>query len=57
MPGPPCKLGSMYMTTKEAARQLNVHPRTVIRAAKRGNLHGIKIGRSWRILLPALERA
>ncbi|MGM9319408.1 helix-turn-helix domain-containing protein [Deinococcus aquaticus] len=44
-----------YLTPQAAAKQLNVHPKTIIRAAKRGELQSVKIGRTWRVLLPALN--
>lgn len=40
-----------YITPKEAARQLSVSPKTIIRAARRGELQAIQIGRQWRVRL------
>lgn len=42
-----------YLTPKEAAAQLNVHPKTIIRAAQRGEIQAVRIGRQWRVLVPA----
>ncbi|MDK2010991.1 MULTISPECIES: helix-turn-helix domain-containing protein [unclassified Deinococcus] len=44
-----------YITPKEAARQLSVSPKTIIRAARRGELQAIQIGRQWRVQQSSLQ--
>jgi len=36
------------LTVSELAEQLNVHPVTIYRLLKNGNLPGFKVGRVWR---------
>src|SRR5438067_56573 len=45
------------VTVAEAARRLQVQPRTVYRLLARGELHGVRLGRRWRIPLDELKRA
>lgn len=40
-----------YLSPKDAAQQLGVSSKTIIRAARRGELQAIQIGRQWRVLL------
>ena len=42
------------LTTKQAAKELNVHPETIRRMIKRGDLRAIRIGRVYRIRLEDL---
>lgn len=41
-----------FLTPSEAAQRLNVSPKTVLRAVRRGDLQAVRIGRLWRVLLP-----
>jgi len=41
-----------YLTVSEAARLLSLHPVTVRRMARRGDLQAVRVGRLWRVLLP-----
>jgi excisionase family DNA binding protein len=41
---------NVYYTVEEAAAKLRVSPHTVMRMLKTQALHGVKIGRRWRIL-------
>lgn len=38
----------VYLTVEEMAKWLRVHPATIQRAAKIGQIPGRKIGRAWR---------
>lgn len=40
----------------EAAERWDVHPKTVERAIKRGEVQGFKIGSTWRIRSDEVER-
>jgi excisionase family DNA binding protein len=42
--------GSRFLTLRETAAFLNVHPNTVRSQVRRGTLPGAKIGRGWRFL-------
>lgn len=42
--------GSRFLTLRETAAFLNVHPNTVRSQVRRGKLPGAKIGRGWRFL-------
>lgn len=44
------KAGSRFLTLRETAAFLNVHPNTVRSQVRRGKLPGAKIGRGWRFL-------
>ena len=44
-----------YVSVSEAAEILNVHYRTVVKMCKRGDLKHLKIGKTYRILLDALD--
>lgn len=43
------------VTLKEVAAYLRVHSSTVYRLLKRGDLHGVKIGRDWRFDLDQID--
>jgi excisionase family DNA binding protein len=43
------------LDTHEAALLLNVHPETVKRMARRGDLAAVKFGKIWRFRVLALE--
>jgi excisionase family DNA binding protein len=53
-PGPTVQLeenvGTRFLTLRETAAFLNVHPNTVRSQVQRGELPGAKIGRGWRFL-------
>lgn len=44
------------MNAEEAAKKLNVHVETVRRAARRGEIEAVKIGRGYRISQAALTQ-
>jgi excisionase family DNA binding protein len=44
------------LTIGEVAEMLRVHPTTVYRLLKRGDMPGFKIGGNWRVSVNALER-
>lgn len=44
------RAGSRFLTLRETAAFLNVHPNTVRSQVRRGKLPGAKIGRGWRFL-------
>jgi excisionase family DNA binding protein len=48
------KLGEI-LTVAEVAGLLRLHPTTIYRLVKRGDLPGFKIGDNWRISSDALE--
>lgn len=37
-----------YLDTDEAAAILKVHPKTLQRMAKRGEIQGVRVGKLWR---------
>lgn len=39
-----------FLTTEEMAKWLRVHPVTILEAARKGQIPGRKVGRSWRFL-------
>jgi putative molybdopterin biosynthesis protein len=43
------------LTTAEVAEMLRVHPSTIYRLLKRGELPGFRIGDCWRISMETLE--
>jgi excisionase family DNA binding protein len=43
------------LDSHEAAHLLHVHPETVKRMARRGELAGVKFGKIWRFRVSALE--
>jgi excisionase family DNA binding protein len=43
------------LTVGELAVYLNVHPGTVYRLAKRGDLPGFKLGKDWRFSIAAID--
>lgn len=47
---------SEVLTIKEAADKLRVSADTIVREITRGRLEALKIGKQWRIELPALEK-
>jgi excisionase family DNA binding protein len=48
---------SAYLTADEAARVLRVTPQTLRRALARGDVHGVRVGRVWRVPVDGLEAA
>jgi len=44
------------VTVKEISTYLRVHPSTIYRALKRGDLPGVKIGSDWRFSLDSIDR-
>lgn len=47
-----------YLTPDEIAERFRIHPRTVRRLCKRGDLRGaVKVGRQWRIPADAVRAA
>lgn len=44
------------LTIGEVAQMLRVHPTTVYRLLKRGDIPGFKIGGNWRVSVNALDR-
>jgi excisionase family DNA binding protein len=44
------------LTIGEVAKMLRVHPTTVYRLLKRGDIPGFKIGGNWRVGVNALDR-
>jgi excisionase family DNA binding protein len=44
------------LTVKELADYLRVHPSTIYRLLKRGDLPGIKLGSDWRFSVEAIDR-
>ena len=49
--------GSRFLTLRETAAFLNVHPNTVRSQVRRGQLPGAKVGRGWRFFEPDLVPA
>jgi excisionase family DNA binding protein len=45
------------LTSREIAQILHVHPETVRRAARRGALPSLQVGRAWRFDVEAVLRA
>jgi excisionase family DNA binding protein len=43
------------LTTEEAAKYLKIHPRTLTRFARAGNIPSFQIGTHWRFLRSALD--
>ena len=44
------------LTIGEVAEMLRIHPTTVYRLLKRGDIPGFKIGGNWRVSVNALDR-
>jgi excisionase family DNA binding protein len=44
------------LTVKELSDYLRVHPSTIYRLLKRGDLPGIKLGSDWRFSVEAIDR-
>jgi excisionase family DNA binding protein len=40
----------------EAARLVRIHPKTVVRMARRGQINGIRFGKLWRFRLSDLQQ-
>jgi excisionase family DNA binding protein len=40
----------------EAARRVDIHPKTLVRMARRGQINGIRFGRLWRFRLSDLQQ-
>lgn len=47
---------SKVMTVKELSNYLKVHPSTVYRQLKRGNLPAFKVGSDWRFNIESIDR-
>lgn len=43
------------LTVEQVAKQLQVHPTTIHKLIKTGQLKGIRVGRLWRVPMEALE--
>jgi excisionase family DNA binding protein len=46
----------LFLTVEEVSEILRVHPVTVIKMARRGDLPAVRIGRTWRIPAAAIRR-
>ncbi len=46
---------SRLLTVKELSDYLRVHPSTIYRLLKRGELPGIRLGSDWRFSIEAIE--
>lgn len=44
------------LDTGEAARLLRIHPRTLLRSARRGKIPAIRVGRLWRFRASVLNQ-
>ncbi len=44
------------LDTDEAAALLNIHPKTLQKMARHGNIAGVQIGKLWRFRASDLER-
>ncbi len=44
------------LDTDEAAALLNIHPKTLQKMARHGNITGVQIGKLWRFRASDLER-
>jgi excisionase family DNA binding protein len=44
------------LDTDEAAALLNIHPKTLQKMARHGNITGVQIGRLWRFRASELDR-
>jgi excisionase family DNA binding protein len=44
------------LNTEQAACLLRIHPKTLQKMARRGEIHGIQVGRLWRFRASALNR-
>ena len=44
------------LDSDEAAALLNIHPKTLQKMARHGNINGVQIGRLWRFRASELER-
>lgn len=45
-----------YLDTDEAAALLKIHPKTLQRMAKRGEIQGVRVGKLWRFRVSDLPR-
>ena len=50
------KKDDVMLTIDEVATYLKLHPLTVRRLARRGDIPAVKIGRQWRVKRDLLER-
>ncbi|HKD67504.1 MAG TPA: helix-turn-helix domain-containing protein [Candidatus Binataceae bacterium] len=48
-------VATRLVTVKELSLYLRVHPSTIYRLLKRGELPGIKLGSDWRFSLEAID--
>jgi excisionase family DNA binding protein len=48
-------ISSRLLTVKELSDYLRVHPSTIYRLLKRGDLPGIRLGSDWRFSVEAIE--
>jgi excisionase family DNA binding protein len=56
---PPPDLAPVFeplFDSAEAARLVRIHPKTVIRMARRGEINGVRFGKLWRFRLSDLQR-
>jgi excisionase family DNA binding protein len=44
-----------FLDPVEAARLLNLHPKTLTRLSREGRIPGIKLGKCWKYRISALE--
>jgi excisionase family DNA binding protein len=54
-PPHPAPRGEVVMTTEEAAKYLQIHPRTLTRLAWSGSIPAFQIGSHWRFLQSELD--
>ena len=56
---PPTHPGQVFeplFDSAEAARLVRIHPKTVIRMARRGEINGVRFGKLWRFRLSDLQQ-
>ena len=56
---PPTNPGQVFeplFDSVEAARLVRIHPKTVIRMARRGEINGVRFGKLWRFRLSDLQQ-
>jgi excisionase family DNA binding protein len=44
------------LDSQEAAKLLNIHPKTIVQMARRGEIPAMRIGKFWRFRASALDR-
>ena len=49
-------MATQMLTVEAAAAALSVHPQTIRRMIKRGDLAAVKVARQWRVPQSALEK-